>query len=285
MNQAIALCLTIGILAVSALRADEIMVVSEAKKDDKGFLVHEVRSPYQAKSPQIRVLLPDKVEKGKKYPVVYVLPVEAGNESRYGDGLKEVRKLDLHNKLNAVFVAPTFAHLPWYADHPTDPEVRQESYFLKVVVPFIDKTYPVRAEASGRLLLGFSKSGWGAFSLLLRHPDVFAKAAAWDAPLMLTRPDRFGMGAVFGTQENFEKYQVTKLLKGQAGKLRTESRLVLLGYGNFRDHQGRAHVLMTDLKIAHEYRDGPARAHDWHSGWVAEAAGLLLAAAREGTAP
>ena len=44
-----------------------------------------------------------------------------------------------------MFVAPTFSHLPWYADHPTKPEIRQETYFLKVVVPFIDKTYPVRA--------------------------------------------------------------------------------------------------------------------------------------------
>ena len=51
--------------------------------------------------------------------------------------------------------------------------------------------------------IGFSKSGWGAFSLLLRHPEVFGRAAAWDAPLMLEQPNRYGMGAVFGSQENF----------------------------------------------------------------------------------
>ena len=33
---------------------------------------------------------------------------------------------------------------------------------------------------------------------------------------------------------------------------------------------------MTELKIAHDYADGPARKHDWHSGWVAEAAALLV---------
>src|SRR5262245_2541048 len=168
--------------------------VSEAKKDGNGFLVHEVRSPYQAGTTQIRVLRPAQVAKGKQYPVVYVLPVEAGTESRYGDGMREVQRLDLHNKFGAVFVAPTFSHLPWYADHPTKPEVRQESYFLKVVVPFIDKTYPVRAEAEGRLLLGFSKSGWGAWSLLLRRPDLFSRAAAWDAPLMLDKPGKYRSG-------------------------------------------------------------------------------------------
>ncbi len=112
--------------------------------------------------------------------------------------MKEVKKLDLHNKIGVIFVVPTFSHLPWYADHPTKPEVRQETYFVKVVVPFIDKTYPVKAEAAGRLLLGFSKSGWGAWSLLLRHPDLFSKAAAWDAPLMMDKPGKYGSGDIFG---------------------------------------------------------------------------------------
>jgi S-formylglutathione hydrolase FrmB len=223
------------------------------------------------------VLRPNREEeKRKKYPVVYVLPVEAGTESRYGDGLTEVRKRDLHNKFGAVFVAPTFSHLPWYADHPTQPEVRQESYILKVVVPVIDKTYPVRAEAGGRLLLGFSKSGWGAWALLLRHPDVFGKAAAWDAPLMMDTPGRYGSGDVFGTPDNFEGYRVGKLLADKADQIQTGKRLILLGYGNFRAEHEQAHALLDRLKVGHEYRDGPARKHDWHSGWVEEAVELLV---------
>ena len=277
MNAATRIVLMVALLAAHTVRADEAVTVSEAKKDDKGILVHEVRSPYQARATLIRVLPPDKPETGKTYPAVYVLPVEAGTEARYGDGLKEVRALDLPNKLGAVFVAPTFAHLPWYADHPTDPGVRQESYLLKVVVPFVDKTYPVRAEAGGRLLLGFSKSGWGAWSRLLRHPDVFGKAAAWDAPLMLDKPGRYGSGDIFGTEANFGGYRVSKLLEDRADKLRKDKRLILLGYGNFRAEHEKAHALLDKLKVPHEYRDGPARKHDWHSGWVKEAVELLLA--------
>jgi S-formylglutathione hydrolase FrmB len=256
---------------------DQPVTISEARRDAHGFLVHEVRSPYQAGKTEIRVLLPDQLEPGRRYPVIYVLPVEAGKESRFGDGLREVKRRNLHNQLQAIFVAPTFSHLPWYADHPTKADLRQEAYFLQVVVPFIEKTYPVRAGAGGRLLLGFSKSGWGAFSLLLRHPDVFAKAAAWDAPLLMDRPGRYGSGDIFGTQENFEKYQITKLLEGRAGKLQKGRRLILLGYGGFRGHHEQAHALMQKLGIDHEYRDGPARKHDWHSGWVSEAVELLLA--------
>lgn len=276
--------LTLGFALVFlpvATRADDAVTITAAKPDADGFLVHEVRSPYQAKTTRIRVLLPDKPVKGKKYPVVYVLPVEAGTESRYGDGLKEVQTLDLYNKLGLVFAAPTFSHLPWYADHPTKPEIRQESYFLKVVVPFIDKTYPVRVEADGRLLLGFSKSGWGAWSLLLRHPDQFGKAAAWDAPLMMDKPGKYGSGDIFGTADNFEGYRVSKLLEDKADRFQKGNRLILLGYGNFRAEHEQAHALMDKLKVAHEYRDGPARKHDWHSGWVKEAVERLVGEPRE----
>ncbi len=251
--------------------------ISAATKSDDGFLIHTVESPYQDGKTQIRVLLPEHREDGKKYPVIYVLPVEAGNENRFGDGLAEVKKNDLHNKHGVIFVAPTFSALPWYADHPTNPRIRQESYFVEVVVPFIDKTYPTLAERKGRLLLGFSKSGWGAWSLLLRHPDQFEKAAAWDAPLNKEKPDQFGMDKIFATQDNFEKYQITTLLKQQAKPLSESTRLILTGYGNFRDQHVAVHSLMNELKIRHEYRDEPQLKHEWGSGWMPDAVELLVA--------
>src|SRR5205807_1053516 len=125
-----------------------------------------------------------------------------------------------------------------------------------------------------RLLLGFSKSGWGAYSLLLRHPDLFGKAAAWDAPLMMDAPGKYGSGDVFGTKENFAAYRVTTLLEQRAADLKSGKRLILLGYGNFREHHRQAHALMEKPKIDHVYHDGPERKHEWGSGWVPEAANL-----------
>lgn len=118
-------------------------------------------------------------------------------------------------------------------------------------------------------------SGWWC-RLLLRHPEAFGKAAAWDAPLMKDKPDQFGMEGIFGTQENFERCQITKLVQERAAELRGQNRLVLTGYGNFRQHHQKAHELMKKLGIPYEHRDGPARKHDWHSGWVAEAVELLF---------
>lgn len=249
----------------------------QARKDDQGILVHEVESEYQKGKTVLRVLLPDQVQEDRKYPVVYVLPVETGTETRYGDGLLEIAKHDLHNKFNVIVVAPTFSHLPWYADHPTDKELRQESYLIREVLPFLEEHYPVQKNAEGRLLLGFSKSGWGAWSLLLRHSELFGRAAAWDAPMAMEKIGKYGNAPIFGDQENFETYRISALLRENGQSLGESKRLILTGYGNFRQDHEAVHALLKKLAIPHEYRDGPKRSHDWHSGWIEEAMTLLLA--------
>jgi S-formylglutathione hydrolase FrmB len=258
--------------------------IGPAAQEPSGVLRHTIVSEYQAGPTEIRILLPERPEPGRRYPAVYVLPVEAGDENRWGNGLQEVIKQDLHRKHPALFVAPTFSHLPWYADHPSEPSIRQETYFLNVVLPTVEQRYPVQTEPSGRLLLGFSKSGYGAWSLLLRHPAVFGRAAAWDAPLAMEQPNRFGMDGIYGTQENFDRYRITRLLDQRAGQLRGPVRLFLLGYGNFRDQHEQTHALLQRLGVPHHYEDGPPRPHHWSSGWVAPAVRLLLEPARKESA-
>lgn len=251
------------------------IAISPARLDQNGFWIHKVRSPYQAGSTRIRVLLPEQVGSHEPHPVIYVLPVEVQNGSRYGDGLREVRRHDLHNRYRAIFVTPTFSHPPWYADHPSETILRQETYLLDVVIPFVEKTYPIIARREGRRLLGFSKSGWGAWTLLLRHPEVFDRAAQWDAPVMMGWPSQFDSAEIFATRDNFERYHIQRLVHEKYPALGPECRLWLAGYGTFRAHQREMHALLERLQIRHEYRDGPDRPHDWHSGWVSEAVAWL----------
>jgi S-formylglutathione hydrolase FrmB len=281
MPRALLICCT---MLASLAAADE-PTISPAQRHPEGWLVHSVVSPFQSGETSIRVLLPTRLDANRKYPVLYVLPVEAGLGERWGDGLIEVQKAGLHDKYGLICVAPTFSSLPWYADHPTDPGIRQEQYLLDAVVPFVERTYPALAERRGRLLVGFSKSGWGAYSLLLRHPDRFERAAAWDSPMMLDAPGKYGSGPIFGTSENFAKYHVPSLLRDRAKECRTGPRLVLLGYDNFREPTQQAHALLEELRIPHVYRDGPQREHHWNSGWLPEAVELLVHPTPAGDTP
>lgn len=238
-------------------------------------VTHSVQSPYQAGETAIHVLLPDHHPPKGLHRILYVLPVEPGDANKCGDALAEIRKDDIPNRLGVICVKPTFSHAPWYANHPTDPVIRQERHFLEVVLPFVDQTYGECLESPRRLLLGFSKSGWGAFSLLLRHPDLFDKACAFDAPLAWESPTRYGMAEIFGTQDNFNKYCVVDLLKDRVSELSQTPRLALYGYSDFRGQHQFLHYYMMKLNIPHDYEDGPERDHTWDSGWLPKACEFL----------
>ena len=249
-------------------------------------VIYVISSSRQDHDLPLRVLLPAKLERTAPPGVLYVLPAEPEVQFRWGDGLSTVEKLDLHNKFGLIAVEPSFSDWPWYANHPTDPKLQQETYFVEEVVPFIDRTYPNASRK--KLLVGFSKSGNGAYQLLLRHPEVFLAASIWDAPLMVTSPSQFEMARAYGDQANFDKYCIPRLLKERAGLLRGQPpRLALFGYSyfggphpQFGPHVEEAHALMERLRIPHVYDDSVQREHRWDSGWLEPAVAALAAMSR-----
>lgn len=231
-----------------------------------GIEQYEVRSGHQSAATRLRILRPAGAR--NQADLLFVLPVEAGAGAHYGDGLAEVHRLGLHERLGVAAVAPDFAQLPWYANHPDDPARQDERYLTEDLLPLLDHLVP---GAGRRLLLGFSKSGWGALSLLLRHPRLFTAACVWDAPLMQERPDRFQMEGAFVSQRNFERYRIASLLADRAAEFRGEQpRIHLLGAANFAGQMREAHLLMTALGVAHSHREADLEEHTWHSGWMAD---------------
>jgi len=244
------------------------------KTEVDGETRYTLRSRYQPGENLLRVLTPDQKQgDASRLRVLFVLPVEPGLSDQFGDGLATVKRLDLHNKHNLIVVAPTFSQLPWYANHPNNADLQQESYMAKAIVPAVDELFP---GAKHRMLLGFSKSGWGAVSLAIRYMELFDAAAAWDAPLMKLKPDNYGMGPIFGTQQNFNLYALPTELRDKARHLRRDKRLVLMGYDHFQEDMQRAHTLLDQLDIPHIYKDGPQRRHHWDSGWIPAAVDELV---------
>lgn len=234
-----------------------------------GVQTFEIHSPYQDGPTTIRVLSPPDSNSATRAQVLFVLPVESGDGTHWGNSLEEVLKHALHIKHQLICVFPTFSDLPWYADHPSNSKCRQEQYLLDSVLPMLRWEFPLaRHDRDGRLLIGFSKSGWGAWSLLLRHPDLFNKAAAWDAPLMLSKPGPYGSGSIFGTEENFRRYQVSLNVGTFKMNPADKTRLLHAGYDNFRAHHQEMNTLLTSSGIPSVYLDGPERPHHWNSGWL-----------------
>jgi hypothetical protein len=244
-----------------------------------GPIVHHITSPFQQTKTLVRVLVPDSYSVAKTYRTIYVLPVEPGRTSRYGDGLEVVARANLHNLHDVIFVAPTFTQMPWYGDHPTKTTLRQETHFLDVVIPFVENNYAVSRHAADRLLLGFSKSGFGAFSMLLRHPDRLGRALAWDSPLALAKPlANWGLPPLFGSTGNFQKHQVTRLITQRAAELANgPARLILAGWNWFPNHHAVVVKLLRAKDVPHVNLVSPRYQHRWNSGWVPAAVDSLLA--------
>ena len=268
--------------------------VSEATRSRDGLLCHSVNSPYQFTETRLQVLEPDSYDHARfsrsdgserkvhqHYPIVYVLPVATHAENADGAALTELKRFNIHNDRQVICVMPTFSHVPWYANHATDPTIQQETYFLRSIIPFLDHEYPI--DKKSRHLMGFGKSGWGAYSLLLRNPDLFARALAWDAPLAQQTPYKLGMLDIFNTQENFERYDVWDLLATRAEMLQpTRDRLALMGFSEFRGHHQATHHHMLRLGIPHCFIDGPKCDAAWNSGWLSNAVDFLLDGSTQG---
>ncbi len=256
-----------------------------AEDDDSGIRVHQLESPYQAKETSLRVLMPEELKADRRYRVLFVLPVHEDGLFKHGNGLLELRKLNIHNEHQLICVAPAFSSKPWYADHDQNPDKRDESHLLKTVIPFLEKNYPVRTDQKGRLLIGFSKSGWGAMTLLLRHPEKFQKAVAWDPGIRVdVGPLREGFDREprvrrdFGSDENFERFRLSALLKTRGNELGDDVRLF---YFNRDGHDralggARIHQLMVEQGIPHRYVMESFREHRWDSGWMPEALEFLV---------
>ncbi len=284
------LCLFTNLLLMcTAVCADEQAVFSA----ERGTWQYRVTSPYTAGTNLVEVLLPKNYDRAKKYRVLYLLPVEAGENHRFGDEMKVLRDLGVHDRYDLIIVAPTFDIDPWYGNHANDPRRRYEDYLLQTVMPMIERMYPTTGTAEGRLLMGYSKSGWGAFTLILRHPDVFGYAASWDAPLMFTEK-QFGIwktNEVFGTAENMSRYLPTTLLREHASKFKDKTRLVLAGknlFGTFTDkrfpyggtsHTEAFHELAESLAVRHLYAPDIKANHSWNPIWVKPVLAMLLSLA------
>ncbi len=239
---------------------------------------HEITGPFQPAPVAVEVLAPDAIEADRRYPVLYVLPVAPGVTIRWGSGMREMARADVANKYKVICVGPSYSATPWFADHPADPALQQESHLIKTVLPWVETHYPVQQERAGRFLLGFSKSGYGAIMLLLRHPDLFERAVAWDAPIDKTRPDQFRMIDVFGTDEHFAQYAIPNLLEehGKAFSGHESPRLFLMPNRDGDHAMSGVHEQLEKLGIPHVFEPTEQIEHHWESGWVPRAVELVL---------
>jgi hypothetical protein len=240
--------------------------------DANGVASYNVVSPDNGYGTQVlRVLTPTNPAPGVSHNFLYVLPVEGGLGSNYGDGMDTLRTLDAEDQYNLTIIEPTFQIDPWYADNPNDPNLQYETFMTKDLVPWVTKNLSTSGHEQN-WLIGFSKSGIGGEDLLLKHPDVFSLAASWDFPADMTSYAQFGSSSAneYGTDANFQaNYRLTPaFLNTHKGPFLTAKRIWIGGYQVFQTDMSDYDALLTSEGILHTTETPALMAHRWDSGWV-----------------
>lgn len=231
-------------------------------------IAHTVRERFA------EVVVPDDYDPTRKYPVLYVGEVEPIPKV-YANGLQELRALNVHNEHQCILAHTHFgAILPWYASH-VDGIRRYDVQVTDVLVGLLDEFYSTIRSREGRLLIGFSKSGFGAFSLILRNPEVFGYAAAWDTPWLMSY-GQYGSVEAFGAQSQFDLYNPIHLLSTHAASVNDRTRLVLAGSNAFNSDIEPMAAALDAEGIPYILNSEPAPGHDWDTGWLASVVDELL---------
>jgi putative tributyrin esterase len=150
-----------------------------------------------------------------------------------------------------------------------------EDDLLKDIVGLVERTFPVKAERSGRAIGGLSMGGYGAVKLGLKHADRFVSVNSHSGAVGYLRPELnqgkklerkpeyaaelqriFGKSPRGGPEDPFAI--VEKMDHGLVPAMRIDC-----GTDDFLLEQNRAfHSHLETLHIAHQYQEFPG-GHDW----------------------
>jgi S-formylglutathione hydrolase FrmB len=243
-----------------------------------GIQTYDIVSANDGYGPQVvRVLQPSHPAAGVAHNFMIVLPVEPGLGTTYGNGLATVQALDAQDQYNLTVVEPTFKFYPWYANSSSDPNVQYETFVTQELVPWV-KQHLATTGKEQVWLLGFSKSGFGAQDLILKHPEVFTLAAAWDFPANMSSYDQYdGTVTNYGTDANFQaSYRLTAaFVQAHAAPFQSSNRIWIGGYSLYQQDMSAYDKLLTAAGIEHSTENPTPAAQSWDSGWVPQAIAAL----------
>lgn len=121
----------------------------------------------------------------RSYPVLYLLHGSGDDQTgwvQFGEANRIADNATKEGKCAAMIIVMPDANTGTrgYFNSLTG-DFQYEDFFFQELIPFIEKTYRVRAEKRYRAIAGLSMGGGGAIIYALHHPEVFAAACPLSA--------------------------------------------------------------------------------------------------------
>jgi enterochelin esterase-like enzyme len=251
-----------GLMAQTGKVMDNLSMPSTILKMDRKYAIY---------------LPPDYETSTRSYPVLYLLH-GAGDDHTGWIQFGEV--LNIGDKaINSGEATPMIIVMPdgntgkrGYVNDVKG-EWLYEDFFFKEFMPFIEKTYRIKAEKHYRAIAGLSMGGEGTFYYALHHPELFSSACPLSAatgPKTIEDLKNYrswqGVEGISDIQkeEYFKKYSVLYLIENMPDTQKKAVRWYIdCGDDDFL-YEGNSlvHIAMRKKEIPHEFRirDG---VHSW----------------------
>lgn len=222
-------------------------------------------------------LPPDYETSQRSYPVLYLLHGSGGNQTDW------IQFGEVHNiadeSIRSGAATPMVIVMP-HADtgrrgywNDVKNEWQYEDYFFQEFMPFIEKTYRIKADKRYRAISGFSLGGEGSYIYALHHPELFSSACPLSGsigPKSIEKLSTFmpwrGVEGITDSEKEayFKRYNVLTLIEN----LPDDQKKAVRWYIDCGDEdplsEGNClvHIAMRKKEILHEFRirDGY---HNW----------------------
>ena len=249
-----------------------------------GILRHRSSTPYcdtvasmNTNLPRLDVLVPSAYSAANEYNLVICLGVEATPGTSYPAELPIIKNAGLHNTHDTIVVqwANRTAFFPWWGVKNTG-ENDHERVIVEQVIPWVRARYNIKAGRAGVGLMGWSKGGWGALSLILRNSDAIGFVGIWDTDYneafdAAGAPNDYGEEGFFGTEAQFLLHNPKTILAANLAAINDKARLFVSGAARFvTDTQSlRADLLLHGIPHSYDFHDATGGEHTSSFGWIA----------------
>ncbi len=243
-----------------------------------------VKSSILGKDVHYSIYFPADYDKGnRRYPVLYLLHGYSDDETgwtQFGEAQSIADKMEVGGETTPMIIVMPDGGVSYYINS-ADGKTNYEDFLTKEFIPSIDAAYRTRTKREYRAVAGLSMGGYGTLILALKHPDLFAAAAALSAAVRTdqeildmpmtnwnnTMANLYGSMNVEGKgrlSDAWYKNSILKLVETTpVDSLKKVRYYIDCGDDDFLIKGNMAlHAAMIDKKVPHEFRvrDG---AHNW----------------------
>lgn len=165
-----------------------------------------IDSKILGKQVKYTIYLPFDYETSNRYyPVTYLLHGLSDNDMgwmQFGEANFIADECIANHEIPPMLLVMPDGGVSFYINN-FDNSVRYEDFFIQEFMPFIEKTYRIRAEKRFRGIAGLSMGGFGALNCALKYPDKFAACVAYSPALFseenVMATDKEGWNWVLGS--------------------------------------------------------------------------------------